>query len=47
MSETVPEKPLILVRVIVELPDAPTRTAGDAGFATIENSETLTVIVVE
>ena len=47
VSETVPEKPLILVSVIVELPDAPTSTAGDDGLATIENSDTLTVIVVE
>ena len=46
-SETVPEKLLRLVRVIVELPDAPARTTCDAGLADIENSDTLTVFIVE
>ena len=46
-SETVPEKLLRLVRVIVELPDAPARTTCDAGLADIENSDTLTVIIEE
>ncbi len=46
-SDTVPEKPLRLVKVMVELPEVPTRMLGEAGLAVMENSETLTVITVE
>ena len=44
---TVPEKPLRLVRVIVEVPETPTRRVWEVGLADMENSETFTVIAVE
>ncbi len=45
--ETVPEKLLRLVSVIVDMPEAPASRVREAGVADIENSETLTVRVVE
>ena len=45
--ETVPEKPLILVSVIVDVPETPINTVCDIGLADIENSVTLTVMFVE
>ncbi len=46
-SETVPEKPLRLVRVIVEVPEALTRIVCDVGLAEMLKSETLTVMMAE
>ncbi len=45
--ETVPAKPFRLVRVIVDVPEVLARMVWEAGLADIENSDTLTVIVVE
>ncbi len=46
-KETVPENPLRLVRVMVDAPEVLARIVWGAGLAEIENSDTLTVIVVE
>ncbi len=45
--ETVPEKPLRLVSVIVDVPEVFASTVVEAGLADMENSETLIVIVAE
>ncbi len=45
--ETVPENPLRLVTVMVDVPEVLARMVWEAGLAEIENSDTLTVIVVE
>ena len=47
VRETVPEKLLRLVSVIVDVPEVPASMVEEAGEADIENSETLTVMVVE
>ena len=44
---TVPEKLLRLVRVIVDVPEALARIVWEVVVADMENSETLTVMVVE
>ncbi len=44
---TVPEKPLRLARVMVDVPEVPASIVVETGVAVIENSETLTVMVVE
>jgi len=47
VSETVPEKPLRLISVRMELPDPLTRIEAEVGLAETENSDTVTVITVE
>jgi len=47
VSETVPEKPLRLASVRVELPDPLIRIEAKMGLAETENSDTLTVMTVE
>ncbi len=44
-SPTVPENPLMLVRVIVELPDEPTDRSREVGLAEMVKSTTLTAKV--
>ena len=45
--ETVPERLLRLVSVIMDVPEVLASTVGEAELADMENSETLTVIVAE
>ncbi len=45
--ETVPEKLLRLVSVIVDVPEVLASSVGEAGLADVENSETLIIIVAE
>jgi hypothetical protein len=47
VRETVPEKLFKLVSVIVDMPEVPASMVREAGVADTENSETLTVTVVE
>ena len=47
VRETVPEKLLRLVSVIVDMPEVPASMVEEDGEAEVENSETLTVMVVE
>ena len=44
---TAPEKSLRLLNVIVDVPKAPVSIVAEVGVAEMENSETLTVMVVE
>ncbi len=46
-SETVPEKLLRLVRVMVDVPEVVTRIVWEVGLAEMLKSETLTVIMAE